>query len=296
MGRSPILESLQSVHSLERWHSLPREATYQELLFNNKIMKKRYFLALAIGLTLPSLSFAQILVESYNDNWALTFATNLGGSGATGTTISQQTDSLTLSNYTGLLDLTRVVITITKPLAPNSPDFTSELGNVGGTGTNTFNSASFSSTTDIGTTGAFTAIVSNGGPVLSTTVGYSGTDSATPAPFTIATTAKKSFGVAPQGTTVYFDSSINGSMTTAQLNAAFRDGSTSFLFPIVAKVAADYNRSTSDAFEFVTAGIDSGSIQIDYYAIPEPSSLALLGLSAAGMLFWTRRRPVRSQA
>jgi len=261
-------------------------------------MKRNSLLTLLIFATLtiaPAISHAQVLVQSFNDDWALTFNTILGGSGSSGTTISQQTDNLSLSEYTGILDLTRVVITVTKPLSPNSPDFTAVLGNVGGVGSNTFNSASFSNSTNINTTSAFVAIVSNGGGVFPTSVVYSGTDSATPAPFTIATTQTKSFGVAPQGSTVYFDSAVT-SMTSAQLNAAFRDGSPTFLFPLVAQVAASYNRSTADAFEFVTAGIDSGSITIDYYAIPEPSSLVLLGLSAAGTFFLSRRRPVRSQA
>jgi len=262
-------------------------------------MKRNSLLTLLIFATLtiaPAISHAQVLVQSFNDDWALTFNTSLGGSGTSGTTNSEQEDQVSLSKYTGFLDLTRVVITITKPLSPNSPDFTAVLGNVGGTGANTFNSASFSSRTTVNTESAEVAINVNGGPNLASTVVFSGTDSATPVPFTLTATETKAFGVAPQGTRVYFDSSINGAMTSAQLNAAFRDGSATFLFPLVARVSAAYNRSTNDAFEFVTEGIDSGSITIDYYAIPEPSSLVLLGLSAAGTFFLSRRRPVRSQA
>lgn len=296
-GLPPFPDSCGTVRVSNVGNPASRWPPHENHHFKEKIMKTRHLLILAIGLTLPSLSFAQVLVQSYNDDWAFTFGANLGGTGTSGTNTSEQLDDLSLSKYTGILDLTRVVITVTKPLPPNSPDFTAVLQNVGGAGTNTFNSVAFSNRTTIDTTTVQSDLANNGGPFRPASVVFLGTDTATPAPFTIATTQTKSFAVAPQGTSVYFDSSSMGTMTSAELNTVFRDGSATFLFPLVARVAAVYNRDASVTdFDFFASGIDSGSISIEYYAIPEPSSLALLGLGAVGLLFRTRRRPARGQA
>lgn len=256
-------------------------------------MKPHRLLALVIGLTLPSLSFAQVLVQTSDNQWQLDFSTNLYGDQQSQTLSASNTNNIDVDQYLGALDLTRVVIRILQPKTSVSPFIDGNLSIAGGTGTVNFTSASISEKTTFTGTGASisTPLNNNGGGALGNNVNsVSDSDGS----FTLNNAETKIQQLDITNSQVWFDSA-NTSMTSAQLNTVFRIAS-NLSFAFDTEHSATFTRTGTDLLKANIAGSNSGQIVVEYYAIPEPSSLMLLGLAGAAALLGRRRRPARGQA
>ena len=85
------------------------------------------------------------------------------------------------------------------------------------------------------------------------------------------------------------DTSIWG-LTSSQLNSVFRGGSAISFNTLNTNDKFTFKRDNTDSLTAVFGGTNSGTISIEYYAVPEPETWALLAFSLTTIMVLRRRR------
>jgi hypothetical protein len=258
--------------------------TYQKLL-----------LAVTMGMALPSLSHAEMLVMTKENNWTVSRNVNIVSDAvASGGASSFVNGSIAVSKYTGVLDLSRVIIKVLQPTSPADPVITSSLS---GAGTSVFSSSTANNQISENSTAtgpaslnsALTAAV--GFPTSLTTYNSTKTSGSWAGQtMTSPATINESLNIT-EGPVILFDSSVYGGLlTSGELNSIFRDGASSFSFNFTITSFLNFARdSGSSSLTAALAGINTGTIIFEYYSVPEPSTAALM-LIAGGAFMMIRRR------
>jgi len=233
-------------------------------------------------------SAATYLAQTDNDEWAVSRDTILtsGTTGSGSVTNSAIDGVLTVSRYTGLDQLARVVIRVIQPDPVVSPTIGASITIA--SGSDTFTSVTSSnrvterSVVFLGD-GLATGLDEVGVSVANYDITKNSTSYANAA-ISVGNPVARSINVS-NGPTLLFDSD-NESLTAGQLASIFGGaGTLQFGFDTTSEFR--WARTGTSELTATLSGTNSGQIIIEYYAVPEPSA-ALLG--AIGVLGLLRRR------
>jgi len=256
----------------------------------HKTMKTK-ILFIALGTLLaPALGLAQtpVLVQTQSSSWNVTRSATLTSTATTANQINEETTSLSVNKYSGILDLTRVVIRVLQPNSPTSPTISATISVVGTT-TFTADTNSISEVTLIdGGATSITSVIEGMGGTINT---YSKTAAGTSFAGQTITSGSPTVSNADitQASYKMFDSSIWG-LTSSQLNSVFRGGSAISFNTLNTNDKFTFKRDNTDSLTAVFGGTNSGTISIEYYAVPEPETWALLAFSLTTIMVLRRRR------
>lgn len=255
----------------------------------------KFLIVAVMGMVVPSLSFAEMLVMTKENDWTVSRNVNIVSDAvASGGASSFVNGSIAVENYTGVLDLSRVVIKVLQPTSPTSPIITSTLS---GAGTSVFSSSAANNrisenSVATGPASLNSALTAAAGIPVSVAnynaTQYSGDWAGQT--MTSPATINESLDIT-NGPVTLFDSALYGALfTTSELNSIFRDGASSFTFDFTITSFLNFARdSGSSSLTAALAGINTGTIIIEYYSVPEPSTAALM-LIAGGAFMMIRRR------
>jgi len=252
---------------------------------------KTKILFIALGTLLaPALGLAQtpVLVQTQSSSWNVTRSATLTSTATTANQINEETTSLSVNKYSGILDLTRVVIRVLQPNSPTSPTISATISVVGTT-TFTADTNSISEVTLIdGGATSITSVIEGMGGTINT---YSKTAAGTSFAGQTITSGSPTVSNADitQASYKMFDSSIWG-LTSSQLNSVFRGGSAISFNTLNTNDKFTFKRDNTDSLTAVFGGTNSGTISIEYYAVPEPETWALLAFSLTTIMVLRRRR------
>lgn len=245
-----------------------------------------------MGMALPSLSFAEMLVQTQSNTWSTSITATIANSTAStaGAASSSQSIGTNVSHYTGVLDLSRVVIKVLQPQPTVSPNFTVNITSDTPTTFNTnadplYNNRAYQSTT-LSSSSAITQIQAYSG----STTNYASTQSS--APWTGSSSPVSTTLDITNGPVTIFDSALfpnNFVFDSTNLNAIFRDGDASFSFNFTATSGFGFSSAAAAIITAALNGTNSGQVIIEYYSVPEPSTAALM-LIAGGAFMMIRRR------
>lgn len=238
---------------------------------------------------LPSLAFAEpILVQSSTNGWSINRAGTINGSAISGGVSSFATGNVSVDNYLGSEDLTRVVIRILQPTPADSPTISASISLASGSTTFTSstggNRVQESTTLAAGDMGFYEALDTLGAApdtylVTKNSASYADETLTSDAPL------ERSFNLTQTPKTV-FDSD-DFTLSSADLNSIFRDGS-ALTFGYKVDSIFNFARDNTEPITATISGINSGDISIEYYGVPEPTTAVLL--FGAGGLFMLLRR------
>ncbi len=231
-----------------------------------------------------------VLVETQANSWAVARSSSISSSAPTASQSNTEFGSLSVGKYSGSLDLTRVVIRVLQPSSPTSPIISATISV---SGTTTFTSTPSANRISEGTyiDGADTSVsaaLSGMGASISDYTQTKNGNSFAGVTITAPDTTSSSANIS-QGSTVMFDSSSSG-LTSSQLNSVFRGGSAVTFNTLNTIDTFSFARSGTDQLTAVFGGANTGQISIEYYAIPEPETWALLAFSLTTVLVLRRRR------
>jgi len=238
---------------------------------------------------LPSLAFAEpILVQSSTNGWSINRAGTIDGSAISGGVSSFVTGDVSVDNYLGSEDLTRVVIRILQPTPADSPTISASISLA--SGSTTFTSSSSGNRVQESTTLAagdmsFYDALDTLAAAPSTYLVTKNSANYANVTLTSPDTLERSISLIQAPQTV-FDSD-NFTLSSADLNSIFRDGS-ALNFGYKLDSIFNFARNNTEQITATTSGINSGDISIEYYGVPEPTTAVLL--FGAGGLFMLLRR------
>ncbi|MCX6969297.1 MAG: PEP-CTERM sorting domain-containing protein [Verrucomicrobia bacterium] len=261
---------------------------------------KTKILLFTLGILLvPALGLAQtpVLVQTQSYSWSLAQNLQLISTEANGGVFAYTSiNGVSVSKYTGALDLTRVVIKILQPATPVSPTINVSLAVATG------ESTVFSNDTGVNSVSESTTLLGNKVSVynnLKTLTGnnnvisnyYASATSGDYAntPLTSPDTISRSLDLTNSAVTLFDSSSY--SLSSANLNTLFRDGSNiTFGGANAVNTTFGYDRSNASLLTATITGTNSGKVSIEYYAVPEPETWALLAFSLTTVMVLRRRR------
>jgi hypothetical protein len=255
---------------------------------------KNYLLVAVLGiLAIPTLGYSQeeILVQTSSNEWDVDRNIVLTGSSANiGTQASGIGGTLSVDQYLGSADLTRVVIRVLQPAPGESPTIAASL-TLNPSESTTFTSSTtgnrIQETSFAAADSALTdAIIAAGGSIdeyLRTKNGASYANQSLSSPDSLNTSVNIT-----QSSLTLFDSDAFV-FTPEQLNEIFRDGG-ALNFEYLATSTFNWNQTTTATITATLSGANTGQIVVEYYAVPEPTTALLFGASSMVVLFM-RRRP-----
>jgi hypothetical protein len=247
----------------------------------------------AISFFMAGMANAQtpVLVQTQTNTWVTSRDVVITGAVSSGFNTNGVTGSTSVSQYTGVLDLSRVVIKISQAAPAQSATINASISIASGsttfTGVAGENRITESTAFLGGDVSVYSAVVAAGGDILDYSKTKPGTNYAgqtLTSPGTVGSTVSIT-----QAATTLFDSNLYGSLTTANLNAIFRDG-TSIGFGYSIGSSFYFSRDNTTLLTANLTGTNSGQITIEYYAVPEPSTYALLIVAGGLGLVAVRRQ------
>ena len=234
--------------------------------------------------------------QTSTSDWTVSRTSSLVSTSTSGAETSEVFGSVTVSKYTGALNLGRVVIKIAQPITGDSPTISASLSLASGSttfDTSTSQNRVTEQTAFLGSSiSVYDAVVAAGGDITD----YSFTK-ASPnyANVTVnaGTPLTRSVNTTESAFTL-FDSTVY-SMTEADLTSIFRDGSNiSFGYDIASKFL--FSRDNATTLTASLSGSNTGQITVEYYAaVPEPTTVGLLlGAGGLGIVAAIRRRRAKA--
>ena len=270
----------------------------------HKTMKTKILLFALVALLVPALGLAQnaTIVQTQSNSWNIAHNFELLSTGQNGGVYADTHLGVTVSRYTGLLDLTRVVIKVLQPATSVSPTINASLAIESGAST-TFTNNSGNKVTETtllyaSDSSIYTALTSLGASIndytsLKSTTTYSNLTLTNPA------TIAKTINITQSSATI-FDSN-DYTLTSADLNSIFRDGtdisfgSTDPSGSSIVDTNFGYNRNNTSVLTATITGTNSGKVSIEFYAVPEPTTVGLLlGAGGLGVVAAVRRRRAKA--
>ncbi len=265
---------------------------------NNRSNKLGRFIGpatLALGLLVGSTVLAApVLWQTETGDWNVSRNITVTGEAAlSGTNSSGVIVEVDVGKYTDWRELARVVIRVLQPESAVSPTISAEISVASGTSTFTSSTAnnrvSEATYMDASLISVYGALDALGAPIsdYNQIKNSSGWANAT---LTSPSTISRNINITQSSTTL-FDSD-NHALTSAQLESIFEGpGFVTFQNSVTSTLA--YARSSGS--EVLTAflnGINSGTVIIEYYVIPEPGTIGMMAiaLGSAGAFAFLRRR------
>ena len=227
-----------------------------------------------------------VLVETQSNAWAVTRTSTLTSAALNANQSNTETTSLSVNKYSGSLDLTRVVIRVLQPNSPTSPTITATIS-VNGTTTFTDATNSISEGTFIDRTKTSIS-AALGTKLFSYNANIDGISFAGQT-ITSSSSAVSTADITQESTPM-FDSAFYPSLTSSQLNSVFRGGAAISFNSLNTIDTFTFTRNNTDSLTAVFGGVNSGQIIIEYYAVPEPETWALLAFSLTTVMVLRRRR------
>jgi hypothetical protein len=246
---------------------------------------------LAIGLMVGSSASAEILVQSFSDGWTANRSISSTSEAFADETINQSTLGATVSRYTGTDDLVRVIIRYSRPNEPANVN--GSISIVGGSGSTTLDNVNLVAQSTVTAPNSVRSFIFGQTLDLDDLDPIVLSNQVSTGSFTITDSEVETFTTQYSASHVLLDTSIFPSLTSAQLNSTFRDGDASFSFSILSQLIMNYERqSDTPEIQLLASGVDIGSIEIEYYVIPEPGTIALfaIALGSAGLMALRRKR------
>ncbi len=238
-----------------------------------------------------------VLVQTQTGDWATSRDVMIRGEVLSGFNTNGVTGTTYVNQYTGVLNLSRVVIKIAQPVPSQDPVIAASISI--DSGSTTFSSSATSNritenTAFLGSSvSVYDAVVTAGGDINDynkTKVSANYANTTLTAPDTLSRSVDTT-----QSSVTLFDSS-NYTISSADLNSIFR-GLSNIGFDYSITSSFYFSRDNTTGLTATLTGQNSGRITVEYYAVPEPSSIALLlGAGAVGAVIIIRRRRAAGEA
>jgi hypothetical protein len=213
-----------------------------------------------------------------------------GSSSTIGTQASGIGGTITVSEYLGTLDLTRVVIKVLQPAPDQSPTISATLSVAEGESTSFTDSPTnrLQEATSVLASNALKNAISAAGGTIDEYARTKNSDTYADTSLTDDSPLNRPIDITQTAITIFDSQSGFGSFTSEELNAIFRDGG-SLEFEYLATSTLNWNQTTTATITATLAGANTGQVIVEYYAVPEPSTTLLFGAGAMTVLFLRRR-------
>lgn len=253
-------------------------------------MKIHQLVAIAGLLVLPSLGFSQdYLAQTSTNQWTVDRNITITGSASTiGVQGSGVGGTLGVAQYSGGVDLTRVIIKVLQPAPSASPTISATLSVAEAetaTFTNSANNRLQESSSVLGSTELSNAIAGIGGVLDEYGVTKNSATYAN-ASITYPNTLSRSINITQTAITLF--DSADFAISSAQLNSVFA-GLGLLNFDYLATSTLNWNQTSPSTISVQLTGANTGQIVIEYY-VPEPGTAVLVGLGGMMLLMRRRRR------